>query len=179
MNSLWLFHDFFRSLRIALIMGAQREMSLAYERRLAPAAGGPEQPAVEGAEPRLNIAVVFTSVPETLAALRRAGALASRLNARITLVVPQVVPYPCPLASPPVLLDFSERRFRVIAGASPVETTVQLYLCRDQWEALRLVLQPRSLVVVGGRKRWWPTREKRLAWKLRRAGHEVILTETE
>ena len=79
----------------------------------------------------------------------------------------------------PVLLDFSERRFSVIADKSPVETTVRLYLCRDRLETLTKVLSPHSLVVLGGRKRWWPTSEKRLAGKLRRAGHEVILAETE
>ena len=54
-----------------------------------------------------------------------------------------------------------------------------IYLCRDRVETLTAVLSPHSLVVIGGRKRWWPTAEKRLARKLRRAGHEVIFTETE
>lgn len=154
-------------------------MSLALERTLSPATGRPEQPPAGEAESRLNIAVVFTSVESTLVALKKAGALASRLSARITLLVPQVVPHPLPLTSPPVLLDFNERRFRIIAGQSPVETTVRLYLCRDRWETLARALRPGSVVVVGGRKRWWPTKEKRLALRLRRAGHEVILTETE
>ena len=112
--------------------------------------------------------------------LRKASSLASSLNCRINLVVPQVVPFPLPLASPPVLLDWNEKRFRVIAGTSPVETTVQIYLCRDRVHTLLKALAPRSLVVVGDRKRWWwPTPEKRLARELRRAGHKVILTETE
>ena len=154
-------------------------MSLALERVLAPSPGYPAPPVIEKTESRLNVAVVFTSVEATLAALKKAGALANRLSGRITLVVPQVVPYPLPLTSPPVLLDWNEKRFRVIAGESPVETTVQIYLCRDRLETLITVLSPHSLVVVGGPKRWWPTAEKRLARTLRRAGHEVILTETE
>ena len=123
--------------------------------------------------------MVFTSVAATLLALKEAAALASSLAARITLLVPQVVPYPLPLESPPVLVEFNERRFRVIASESSVETKVQIYLCRDQLEALTLVLNPSSLVVLGGPKRWWPTSERRLARKLRSAGHEVILKETE
>jgi hypothetical protein len=67
----------------------------------------------------------------------------------------------------------------VIANESPVETNVQIYLCRDPFEALEGALSPGSLVVLGGRKRWWPTREKRLAKKLHRAGHEVFFKETE
>jgi hypothetical protein len=133
----------------------------------------------DDSEPKLDIAVVFTSVAATLAALRAAGALASRLGARINLLVPQVVPYPLPLASPPVLIDWNERRFRVIAETSPVETRVQLYLCRDRLQALTQALRPRSLVLLAGAKHWWPTPEKSLARKLRRAGHEVIFTEME
>ena len=105
--------------------------------------------------------------------------MASSLSARVTLLVPQVVPYPLPLETPPVLVDFSERRFRLIACQSPVETRVRIFLCRDRFEILNSVLSPRSLVVVGGRRRWWPTAERRLARKLRGAGHEVIFTETE
>jgi hypothetical protein len=161
-------------------MKGQETMSLAYESRLYPAPGYPAHSAQENApEPRLNITVVFTAVDATLAALKEAGRLADRLGGRIELVVPQVVPYPLPLSSPPVLLDWNERRFHVIATDSHVETKVSLYLCRDRVETLIATLRPESVVVIGGRKRWWPTSESRLARALRRAGHEVIFKETE
>jgi hypothetical protein len=161
-------------------MKGQDTMSLAYEGRLTPHPGYPVHTATEsGPEPRLNITVVFTSVEDTLSALKEAGTLADRLGARIELVVAQIVPYPLPLTSPPVLLDWNERRFRVIAGDSAVETKVSLYLCRDRVETLLATLRPESVVVLGGRKRWWPTTETRLARALRRAGHEVIFKETE
>jgi hypothetical protein len=133
----------------------------------------------ERSDQRLKIAVVFTTVDTTLPALRNAGVLASSLGARVTLLVPQVVPHPLPLETPPILVDFNERRFRLIACQSPVETTVRIFLCRDRFETLNSVLSPRSLVVVGGKRRWWPTAESRLASKLRKLGHEVIYTETE
>jgi len=154
-------------------------MTLALQKVLAPAAGSPERPEPGKFESRLNLDVVFTSVEPTLAALRKAAALASRLNARITLVVPQIVPYPLLLQTPPVLIDFNERRFRIIASQCPVAVTVRIYLCRDPAETLAGVLKPDSVVVLGGRRRWWPTAEKRLARKLRRVGHKVIFTETE
>ena len=154
-------------------------MALAFEKLFAPVPARPQLRAAQEGETRLGVVVVFTSVEPTIQALRKAGVLASSLHARITLVVPQVVPYPLPLTSPPVLLDFSERRFRAIAEESPVDTTVRLYLCRDQMETLGAVLASHSLIVVGGRRRWWPTWEERLARRLRRAGHEVIFTETE
>lgn len=160
-------------------MGAWKQMSLALEKTLAPAVARPENPPVEETRHRLDVFVVFTSVDLTLQALKQAGALAERLESRITLVVPQVVPFPLPLTSPPVLLEFNERRFSVLASQSPVETIVCIFLCRDRWEALQLALKPRSLVVIGARKGWWPRPEKRLARQLRRAGHEVVLVETE
>jgi len=152
-------------------------MALAFERTLNRAPSRPELGLAEEAEPQLNIDVVFTSVEATLMALKKAAELANRLAARITLVVPQVVPYPLPLESPPVLLDWNERRLRVIAEESPVETTVQIYLCRDRLQTLCKVLKPHSVVVLGGFQRWWPTAESRLARHLRRAGHEVIVAE--
>lgn len=171
--------DFFRAGDIRSNIEGRKEMSLALERILIPADGRPESMA-ETTESKLDIAVVFTSVESTLGALKRAGALANRLSSRITLVVPQVVPYPLPLTSPPILVDFNERRFRLIAGQSRVETTVRVYLCRDRLETLGSVLRQHSLVVVGGRKRrWWPTAEETLAKSLRRAGHEVIFSEME
>jgi hypothetical protein len=136
--------------------------------------GIPYGPAAGTVDSKLNIAVIFTSIESTLSALRKAGVLASRLRARITLIVPQVVPYPLPLNCSPVPPDFNERHFRVIAGDSPVETRVQIYLCRDRMEVLRRVLKPHSVVVIGASKSWWPTREKRLARQLHRSGHEVV-----
>jgi hypothetical protein len=156
------------------IMGGQNNMSLAIEKILVPATGHPARSVVDAADQKLNISVVFTSVESTLAALQEAGNLANSLGAQITLIVPQVVPYPLPLETPPVLREFNENHFRVMASESPVETSVQIYLCRDRLEALTSVLQSGALVILGGRKRWWPTREERLARHLRRAGYEVL-----
>jgi len=160
-------------------MVKQKSISLVFQRRLTPATGRIAPPLREDSDSRLEVAVVFTSAAATIAALRKAGALADSLSARVTLVVPQIVPYPLPLESPPVLLDFSEHRFREIAKESPVETTVRIFLCRDKVETLKSVLAPQSLVVIGGQRHWWPTREKGLARQLRRAGHEVVFTEME
>ncbi len=154
-------------------------MALALEKMIAPVTGVPARPFADETDSKLNISVVFTSVEATLGALKEAGSLASCLGGHITLIVPQVVPYPLPLTSPPVLVDFNERRLRVLASGCRVETRVSIYLCRDAFETLTSVLKPHSLVVVGRRKTWWPwpSAEKRLASQLRHAGHEVVVTE--
>jgi len=143
-----------------------------------PSGPGPE---LAGRQPgqKLEISVVYTSDDATAAALRSAGKLAGELDGRIALVVPQIVPYPLPLSSPPVLLGFNERRFAAVAAHSPVETRVQIYLCRDREVLLGDVLRPHSLVAVGGRRRWWFSAERRLARRLSREGHEVIFVVAE
>jgi hypothetical protein len=157
----------------------QSNMPLAIEKLLVPATRYPAQPeADQEADRKLNISLVFTSVESTLASLKEAGASPSRLGARITRVAPQVVPFPLALESPPALVEFNARRFREIANYSPVDIKVHIYLGRDALLTLT-PLKPGSLVVLGGRKRWWPTREKKLARQLRRAGHEVVFKETE
>jgi hypothetical protein len=158
------------------------EITPAYEKVLPPSKPRFSRADAVEAEPKdhgLNVVVVCSSMEATRTALRKAETLASQLSAQITLVVPQTVPYPLPLMSPPVLLDFTERRLRALASDSPVAVVIRIYLCRDRFEALDMVLKPCSLIVLGGRKRWWPTAEKALARRLRRKGHEVILTETE
>ena len=160
-------------------MAESRPFVTAFHKVLRPGQFHTERLPNEAAGKLLDVSVVFTSSKATAAALRTAGMLADSLNARIKLIAPQLVPYPLPLESPPILLDFSEHRLREIAKSSPVETTVQICLCRDTFDTLQAVLPPHSVVVVGGRRRWWRTREQSLAASLRRTGHEVIFTETE
>ena len=152
-------------------------MPLTIEKPPRPANKVAIEPAAGAANSKLNVAVIFTTIEATLSALRKAGAMANRLHACITLIVPQVVPYPLPLNRPPVSQDFNERHFRVLAEDSPIETTVRVYLCRDREETLRQVLEPHSLVVIGAKRRWWASAENRLARHLHRAGHEIVFAE--
>ncbi len=125
-----------------------------------------------------DISVVFTSVDGTLVALKQAGAVGSRTGARITLVVPQVVPHPGQVPSRSLVLDDCDWRFSVITDHMPVETRIHLFPCLDRLSKLISVLNPRSLVIIGGRRRWWwATAEERLAKGLRQAGYEVTFVE--
>jgi hypothetical protein len=141
------------------------------------AEGRPAQNA-SGTGAQLNIAVIFTNSEGTGAALRAAGALAGHLNGRVTVFAPVEVSWHLPIERPAVSMEWNRRRFQALVSDCPVETRTRLILCRDSWEILRRVLSPRSLIVVGGRKHWW-TREVRLARRLRRLGHHVVLAEME
>jgi hypothetical protein len=137
----------------------------------------PDRAAENNPSDELEINVIFTDHQGTLSALGTAGALAHQLQAQINLLVPRVVPYAFPLASPPVSIQFTERRLLDLAhrGAQgPMVISVHVYLCRDRRLCLLEALKPQSLVVVGGRARWWPTRETKLARMLQFAGHQVI-----
>ena len=126
-----------------------------------------------------EVFVLYTSQEQTLKALKRAGDLAKPIGARIVVLVAQTVPYQLQLDEPPVSLKFIMRRFERIASQYPAKTEVRVCFCRNQLEMLKSILISDSPVVLGTRKRWWPTHEARLARRLRQAGYEVILVETE
>jgi hypothetical protein len=126
----------------------------------------------------LEVTVVFTKVPATLRALKTAAELAHNLNGRIRLLVPQVVPYPLPLERPAIPAGFHGKRLQTLASQGSVDTRVEVWLCRDRYDALCQALGPEALVVMGARPSWWPTAEKALVRKLRRRGHEVILVDS-
>jgi hypothetical protein len=123
----------------------------------------------------LALTVLYTGVSETLAALREAAGLAFQLGATIRILVLEVVPYPLPLEHPRVEPEFRLRQFQSLWKGEPIETRIDVRLCRDARCCLRDELAPNSLVLVGERRTRWPfTREKRIARFLRAEGHQVI-----
>ncbi len=124
---------------------------------------------------QLSISVVFTTTGATLAALKHARELAHGLSAQIRILVPQVVPYALPLDRPPIDPAFRVRPFCAAAEKESIDMRIEVRLCRDRRIAIAEALRPRSLVLMGGRNRWWPTRESSFARGLRRAGHHVII----
>jgi len=135
----------------------------------------PAEPSGDGR--RLDLKVIFTDLPNTAKALATAQTMARGLGARITLMVAQVVPYPLPLASPDVPVEFTERMLQSIVVE---DTAVEIYLCRDRNDTIRQALQPDSIVIVGApQRRWWPSHwfawERHLTRMLRRDGRRVLV----
>jgi hypothetical protein len=118
---------------------------------------------------------LFTDMSETAAALQSAAKLSTDLSARIVLLVPLTVPHPLPLERPPVSLEFICRRIRELAAGVTTEIDAYVYLSRDPQQAIMDVLSPASLIVLGSRHRWIFERSRRIARKLRRRGHRVVL----
>jgi hypothetical protein len=103
--------------------------------------------------------------------------LARDLGVCIRVRAAIAVPYALPLDKPPVSAGFIEELLSDLVcrlELDAFEPTVHLYLCRDQVETLLHVLGPNSLAVIGGRKHWWPTAERRVAKALRSKGHRVV-----
>lgn len=137
--------------------------------------GRPTEPqSAEERECELRVNVVFTGIEQTHRALRAAAVLAADLHARIVVLVPLVVPYPAPLDSARAQGAFFVRRLQTVAHETRIETRIWVCVCRDRRTALSAALPPCSTVVIGGRKRWWPTREQRLADQLSREGHHIV-----
>jgi hypothetical protein len=187
-------YEFFRASGVALSQGAQMTMR-DYLKTNSYASTGLQQASRSAqrtqdrvtyihsvpvqAKSTSEITVIFTSFESTQKALLNAGALAMRLGTHVAVIAAQVVPYPLPLDKPPVPYGFIFRRFESIVDQFPVKTEFRVFLCRDQLQCIKSLLSTSSPVVMGVRKKLWPTRDLRLARKLRRTGYEVILVETE
>jgi hypothetical protein len=134
-------------------------------------------PSIAGSQP--SAFVIYTSANRTLKALEKASALVKPVGGSIEVLAPQVVPSSLPLDRPPVRFEVAIRHFEEMAEQLPVPIRIHACLCREPWEAFKAILSPNTPIVIGIRKRWWPTSEERLAGKLRRAGFQVIPVVTE
>ena len=121
----------------------------------------------------LWIVIPYTTPELTKAALRHA-AVCSDLDVHVCLVDVQIVPFPCTLHQPPVDRKFSECRLNHLLKESGLPGRGAVVYTRDWLEGFRKVLEPGSLVILASKKRWWKTREEKLARTLMKAGHDVM-----
>ena len=128
----------------------------------------------------LDVVVVRTMEEGTLAALKAAGTLAKNLNARIGLAVIEIVPFKLPLDRPHVPVGFLKRQQCSLlsqAGIEAEEVRIQICLCRDRNYTLARLLAPRSLVLIGGKRRWYSRQDRKLEKQISRLGHHVIFVD--
>lgn len=122
----------------------------------------------------LEVIIPHRSPQLTKAALKYAAALADGLDVRLRLIDVHVVPYGVPLDRPTVNPRHLERRIRRLAEESALPISAEIVYARDWEQGLRRVLRTGSVLLIALRRSWWRTSEKRLAARLRKAGHQVI-----
>src|SRR3569833_260766 len=133
-------------------------------------------PAVESsAELRpLSINVIYTEPDATIAALCAAERFAEGLDAAIQIRALVSVPHQFSLANPPISVSHLKQLLTDIIrryGSTALTHFLHIYVCRNRTETLLRVLQPSSVLTIGGRRRLWPTPDTRLARVARAAGH--------
>jgi len=129
--------------------------------------------------PDLQVVIPHRSPELTRSALKYAAALAIDLNVRLRLIDVHVVPYGVSLDAPTVNPRHLVRRVRSLAMESELPISAEVIYARD-WElGLRRALAPGSLVLMAMKRSWWPTRDKRLAARLRKLGHQVMWVESD
>jgi hypothetical protein len=131
------------------------------------------RPTTQGEQ--LAVYVVATTFSGTRAALGAARNFAAGFDIRITLLVPQVVPYPQSVDHPADSVAFTRERFCRLVEPLATDVLVRVCLCRSHSVALAPLLPRDAVVLVGGRcRRWWPTREQNVADALSRTGRQVL-----
>src|SRR5262252_1302535 len=126
------------------------------------------------AVPDLQGVIPFKTPQLTRAALKHAARFAQDLNARVRLIDIHVVPYGVPLDRPTVSPKHLTRRLRELGQESTVPVFGEVVYARDWEQGLRRSLAPGSLVLMGIKRSWWRSSEKRLAARLRKLGHQVV-----
>jgi hypothetical protein len=121
--------------------------------------------------------VLFTTHAGTVAALKMASRLRANLGARPRVLMLYPVPYTLPLEERALPAGFLENQVRALQLDFSEEISMRIHLCRHLRQGLREALPPHSLIVMGGKKRWWPTPEQRLAKFLHSSGHQVVFVE--
>jgi len=114
----------------------------------------------------VEVTVLHVSTERTLKAVEMATRLSKDLAAEIRLLVLQVVPYPLPLDTPDVPVEFIRNSFAELVAGANVRLQVDIRLGRDRRVMFESAIRPGSVVLIGCPRPWWPTPEMRAAKRL-------------
>ena len=132
--------------------------------RLEPTTGAPQE-----------VYVLFTGVAETLRAVRVASQLASATRGGVTVIHFRPIGFLMPLDHPSGLSPVETDAFKARLAAEDCGARVHVCLCRDPRGAIRSVIDRDSLIVIGGRRGWWPSPSTRWRRMLEDEGYVVVL----
>jgi hypothetical protein len=122
--------------------------------------------------------VIFTTIDETLAAVRVADILGRAMTVPLTLIHFRAVPYPLSVDAPAGLSPVETDAFVGQLETEGFEVRVRAYLCRDERRAIPMAFKRHSLIVIGGQRSSWPTQSERWRRRLEAAGHFVVFVDT-
>jgi hypothetical protein len=128
----------------------------------------------------LSINVVYTGLQPTISALRASDSLARDLSATVHIRAMIAVPHQLAMEFAFTSVQFLKRLLSDLierVGSRCCEYVLHIYVCRSRIETLLRVLRASSLVVIGGRRRLWPTAESRLCKAAKSAGHSVAFVD--
>jgi hypothetical protein len=149
--------------------------------QLVPAAvKSPGGPLLEHSDPAIRtdaVYVVYTSIDDTLAAVRVAGDFAKPLGVPVTLIHFRTVPYALPVDEPSGMSPVETDAFITRLRAEGLDLRVRVYLSRDKHRTIPFAFKPHSLIMVAGRRSWWPTESERWRRMLEAAGHFVVFVD--
>jgi hypothetical protein len=122
-----------------------------------------------------EVAVIYTTPDATIAALRVAATLGRSWNAPIRLIAQQPPSHAVSQDGPVDRSPVETPAFRARL-AREIDARVDVLVCvtRRAADLTRALLRRGSLVVIGGRHSWWPTRPERLRRALEAQGHFVV-----
>ena len=127
----------------------------------------------------LQVVIPHRSPELTRSALKYAGSFAADLNVRLRLIDVHVVPYGVPLDHPTVNPKHLYRRIHQLAQESALPISAEVIFARDWEQGFRRALAPGTLVLMAMKRSWWPNKDKRLAARLRKQGHQVVWVDSE
>lgn len=123
------------------------------------------------------VSVLFTTEEETFAAARIAAVLARAMAVPLTIVHCRAVPYPLSVDAPVGVSPAESDAFTRRLQSEGIDARVRVFLCRDREHVVPKAFRGHSLIVVGGKRRWWPTESERWRRRLEAAGHFVLFAD--
>jgi hypothetical protein len=121
-----------------------------------------------------QVYILFTSVDDTLRAVRAAVPLARAMNRGVAIVHFRAIAFGEPLDAPTGVSPIETDSFRARLNAEVPGAHRRVWPCRDPRVAMSTAFAWDSLIVMAGRRRWWPTREDRWRQTLEALGHTVV-----
>ena len=123
----------------------------------------------------IELVVLYTGPETTAAVLERAVHLTAGLNATVALVAVCSVPYQSPFGCPLAVRSHLMKRLTELAHGCKLPVRAHLVLAPSWNDGFHCFLTPRSIVLIGARRRPWRTRDEKLAGELADNGHRVAL----